>query len=51
MTFAADYIESRRISAARWLGAALLIVPVHIGCMVLAVMHWDEQALLTEIPP
>jgi hypothetical protein len=45
MTFAANFIESRRASAARWLGAALR------GCKVRAVMHWHEQELATEMPP
>jgi hypothetical protein len=39
MTFAADLIESRRVSAARWLDAALR------SCKLLAVMYWHEQEL------
>ena len=45
MTISADLIDCPNARTARWFGAALVVVAVHIGCAALAVMHWHEEKL------
>ncbi len=43
MSVRADMLESPGLFFGRWLGAALIIVAVHLGCTALALMRWHEQ--------
>jgi periplasmic protein TonB len=45
MTFSADLFESRRVHAARWIGAGIAILAAHLGCTALAIMHWHEPEI------
>jgi protein TonB len=43
MTLSADFIDPPGARTARWIGAALLVLLVHMGCAALALLHWREE--------
>jgi len=45
MSLSADLIDSPSARTARWIGAAVLVLVVHIGCAALALLRWGEEEL------
>src|SRR5262245_62328312 len=45
MSLSADLSDTPGARAARWIGAAVLVLMVHLGCAALALMHWQQEEL------
>jgi len=45
MTLSAELIDSPAARTARWIGAALLVLVVHVGCAALALLNWQAEEL------